>query len=421
MKMNTKKIYNFYDTSSLLLLEDVDFDDQVVVISSLTINELENIKTSYNKDFDIKFAARRILNLLNSNIDKIIILPYKDKYIEPFIKDGFEITLDLKILACCFALKVANPNCSLYFYTNDLALKTIATYYFSTGQVKSIVPVEDTYTGYKEVQMTEDEMGTFYLNLDKNIYNLLPNEYLIIYDANNQVIDKQCWTGETHRPVSWKGFNSMHFGNIKPKKDDPYQFLLMDSLTNNQITMIKGPAGSGKTFLGLAYLVSLLEQHTIDKIIVFCNTVATKGSARLGFYPGDRDEKLLDSQIGNLLISKFGSKIEVDNLISQEKLLLLPLSDIRGYDTSGMKAGIFISEAQNMDINLMKLSLQRIGEDSICIIDGDDCAQVDSKEFEGNQNGMKRASKVFRGSRIYGEVTLKNIYRSKIAEIAEKM
>ena len=86
-----------------------------------------------------------------------------------------------------------------------------------------------------------------------------------------------------------------------------------------------------------------------------------------------------------------------------------------------MKAGIFISEAQNMDINLMKLSLQRIGEDSVCIIDGDDCAQVDSKEFEGNQNGMKRASKVFRGSRVYGEVTLKNIYRSKIAKIAEKM
>lgn len=415
-----KTISNFYDTSSLLLLEDISFENEFV-ISSLTINELENIKTSYNKDFDIKFAARRILNLLNSNIDKITILPYKEKYIEPFIKDGFEITLDLKILACGFTYALSHPDTTVYFYTNDLALKTIATYYFTPSRVKSILPTEDEYTGYKEIKMTEEEMGLFYTNLNKNTYNLLPNEYLIIRDLKGEIIDKLCWTGETHRAVGWKGFNSMHFGNIKPKKDDPYQFLLMDSLTNNQITMIKGPAGSGKTFLGLAYLVSLLEQHTIDKIIVFCNTIATKGSARLGFYPGDRDEKLLDSQIGNLLISKFGSKIEVENLISQEKLLLLPLSDIRGYDTSGMRAGIFISEAQNMDINLMKLSLQRIGEDSICIIDGDDCAQVDSKEFEGNQNGMKRASKVFRGSRIYGEVTLKNIYRSEIAKIAEQM
>jgi predicted ribonuclease YlaK len=38
-----------------------------------------------------------------------------------------------------------------------------------------------------------------------------------------------------------------------------------------------------------------LEKHKIDKIIIFCNTVAVKNSARLGFYPGSRLEKLLDS------------------------------------------------------------------------------------------------------------------------------
>jgi phosphate starvation-inducible protein PhoH len=57
--------------------------------------------------------------------------------------------------------------------------------------------------------------------------------------------------------------------------------------------------------------------------------------------------------------------------MDREKLILLPMSDIRGYDTTGMNAGIYISEAQNLDITLMKLALQRIGEDSICIIDGD--------------------------------------------------
>mgnify|MGYP006379826339 FL=1 len=95
-------------------------------------------------------------------------------------------------------------------------------------------------------------------------------------------------------------------------------------------------------------------------------------AARVIVYPGTRDEKLLDSQIGNLLSSKLGSKFEVEELIAEERLVLLPLSDIRGYDTSGMHAGIYISEAQNLDTELMKLTLQRIGEDSICIIDGDD-------------------------------------------------
>jgi predicted ribonuclease YlaK len=108
-------------------------------------------------------------------------------------------------------------------------------------------------------------------------------------------------------------------------------------------------------------------------------------------------------------------------MIQQEQLVLLPLSDIRGYDTSGMRAGIYISEAQNLDIDLMKLTLQRIGEDSVCIIDGDCKTQVDDISFAGSNNGMRRASKIFKGEDVYGEITLRKIHRSRIAEIAEKM
>lgn len=108
-------------------------------------------------------------------------------------------------------------------------------------------------------------------------------------------------------------------------------------------------------------------------------------------------------------------------MMQREELILLPLSDIRGYDTSGMCAGIYISEAQNLDIELMKLALQRIGEDCICIIDGDDNAQVDDIHFSGCSNGMKRVSQVFRGSDLYGEIELKNIHRSRIANLAENM
>ena len=195
----------------------------------------------------------------------------------------------------------------------------------------------------------------------------------------------------------------------------------MDSLANNQMTLVKGPAGSGKTMISLSYLFHLLEKHKIDRIIVFCNTVATKGAAKLGFLPGTRDEKLLDSQIGNLLASKLGDKMMVEKMINEGKLLLLPMSDCRGFDTSGMNAGIYITEAQNMDINLIKLALQRIGEDSICIIDGDPLAQVDDASFAGANNGMRRVSKIFRGTEVYGEVELKTIHRSKIANIAQNL
>jgi len=109
--------------------------------------------------------------------------------------------------------------------------------------------------------------------------------------------------------------------------------------------MIKGPAGTGKSQLSMGFLFWALEKHKIDKIIIFCNTVAVKGAAKLGYLPGSREEKLLDSQIGNFLISKLGDRVEVERLIDDGKLLLLPMADIRGYDTSNMRAGIYITEA----------------------------------------------------------------------------
>lgn len=410
---------NFYDTSSLLLKVGSLFEENIpFAISSITLDELENIKTSSNKDQEVKYAARKLLHMLDENIEKVNIIIYKEKMLAPILDADLSVTNDTKILACAIDYAKAEKVC---FYTNDLALKTIARIFFA--DVASInEDNEDDYTGFLEVALDNDEMGEFYSNFSENRFNLLPNQYLIVKEKEGgEIVDRLCWTGDAYRHLDYQTFNSKWFGDVRPMKGDVYQAFAADSLANNQITMLKGPAGSGKTYLALGFLLNRLDKGKLDKIIVFCNTVATKNSAKLGFYPGTRDEKLLDSQIGNLLSSKFGGKIEVERMIQEEKLVLLPMSDIRGYDTTGMRAGIYISEAQNLDISLMKLALQRIGEDSICIIDGDCKTQVDSIEFAGANNGMRRASRIFRGADIYGEVTLKNIHRSKIAMIAEQM
>lgn len=112
--------------------------------------------------------------------------------------------------------------------------------------------------------------------------------------------------------------------------------------------------------------------------------------------------------------------MEVEALIDNEQLILLPLSDIRGYETPD-NSGVYISEAQNLDIDMMQLALTRIGENSICIIDGDDKTQVDSPAYAGIRNGMKRVSKVFRNTDIYGEIELRYVHRSKVADLARKL
>ena len=409
----------FYDTSSLLLKSHDLFDnDEKFAISSITLQELESIKNAFNKDPDVKYAARQLINELESHYGSYDIVIYKEdfnKYIKNYI-----INNDTKILACCCDYQKNHPKKQVNFITNDLCLKHIA-HIILGPKVESVKDDSDSYTGYKEVYMTDDEMTDFYQNFNRNLYNLQINEYLIIYNEDHEIADTLCWTGENYRQLTFGNFDSEYFGKVKPLKNDIYQSLVADSFLNNKITLVKGPAGSGKTFLSMAFLLHQLSKNKIDKIIVFCNTVATKNSAKLGYYPGTKDEKLLDSQIGNLLSSKMGGRIIVEQMIREEKLILLPMSDIRGYDTSGMRAGVYISEAQNLDIELMKLALQRIGNDSICIIDGDCKTQVDDIAFAGNKNGMRRVSKVFRGHDVYGEVNLKNIHRSKIAEIAEFM
>ena len=413
--------YLFYDTCALLEAQQTIFENEEdkVLISNITINELEDIKTSSRKDEETKYAARRLLHLLNKNEDKYEVVIYQSHWDETLTHKNMPINNDSKIIISAYFYE--EP---VTFVTSDLACKTIAK---SIGLNTQFLldEEEDDYTGYKEVILSELEMADFYekaFSKKENMYNLLQNQYLIIKDSNKKIVDRYRWDNDYgYISVGFIKAESKMFGKIVPKDGDTYQRLALDALNNSQITMLRGSAGTGKSYLAFGHMFSLLEQGKIDKIIVFCNTVATKGSAKLGFYPGSRTEKLLDSQIGNLLESKLGDRYIVEELINKGKLVLLPMSDIRGYDTTGMNAAIYISEAQNLDIELMRLALQRIGEDSICILDGDSNAQVDLSMYAGRNNGMKRVSKVFRGSDVYSEVTLQKIHRSKIADLAQKL
>ena len=90
--------YKFYDTSSLLLKADNLFSDseEGIVISSISINELENIKTSNNKNSEVKYAARHLLKELENN--KYTLILYENYMINELDRYDFEITNELKIL-----------------------------------------------------------------------------------------------------------------------------------------------------------------------------------------------------------------------------------------------------------------------------------------------------------------------------------
>lgn len=279
-------IFNVYDTSSLLLLNEDLFqqsNESIIVISSITLQELEKIKVSQNKDARIKHMARTLLHLLDEHINEYICLIYTDNISKDF---GYlELNNDGKIIASLlYALNnqilTENSSDKIIFYTNDLAMKQLASVFLPI-EVKSIIIEPDNYTGYKDIDLSDEELASLYEG-HLNLPNIQINEYINIWDCRGDRVDTLCWTGSEFRPLKYKTFDSDWFGNIKPYKDDIFQAMAADSLLNNQITMLRGPSGAGKSHLALGYLFYLLEHNRIDKIIVFCNTVATRNAAKLG-------------------------------------------------------------------------------------------------------------------------------------------
>lgn len=271
----------FYDTCSLLMAQEKAFESEFY-LSIITLKELENIKTSTYKDEETKYKARHILHLLIENEDK-----YKvdttdwSSYISRY---GLPDTNDSLIIISALQLKQRQGQ-EVIFITNDLACRALAlaigvsTNFYEKAN-------DEGYTGYLELILDEDEQAKFYTDAytdHKNIYNLLTNQYAILIDkTSNKIIDKYKWTGTEYIQVPYRKTESTFFGKTGPKDGDVYQHLALDTLLTNQISMLRGPAGSGKSYLAFSAMFDMLEHHKISKIIIFCNTVATKGSAKLG-------------------------------------------------------------------------------------------------------------------------------------------
>ena len=198
-----KKMIKFYDTSSLLLKADTLFeDDEKFAISSITLEELEYIKTSANKDSDVKYAARKLTSILDSHMGEYDVKVFAEGLEKPLVKAGIYINNDARILACALSYKSSLKfGEELVFITNDICLKHLANLFFKN--VESIDENHDDYLGFKDIQLTDDEMSYFYSNPEENKYNLLVNEYLIVRDMEGKIVDRLCRTEDGYRHLDY--------------------------------------------------------------------------------------------------------------------------------------------------------------------------------------------------------------------------
>lgn len=395
------------DTNLLLDGFEINNEHKYILLSHVN-RELD--KHKLHGDAELKFKSRRAVRLIEENSESFD-FDIRD-YTVTFNDDADNNYTDNKIVQACL-------DNGYSIATKDLLLKQKAKMYGIeyvdiTGSYK-----EDGYRGYKEVLLTDDERAYLYEHLNENVYNLLVNEYLIVKSENGDEIDCLKWNGRYHYETS-KNTNLSTIQLGKFKALDLHQRAAIDSLNMNDVTLLRGRAGSGKSLIALTYAIHQLEKGKISRLVCLVNPVPVMNAQAIGFYKGDKNDKLLQSGIGNILISKIGDRSVVEAMIATGKLVLIPVVDIRGYDSQDDSL-LWVTEAQNLSKDLMKLILQRVAKGSKCIIDGDDKAQVDNMAFAGSNNGIRRMSEIFRGEKLYGEVEFSKIYRSEIAEIADRM
>jgi predicted ribonuclease YlaK len=150
---------------------------------------------------------------------------------------------------------------------------------------------------------------------------------------------------------------------------------------NNTITALSGKAGSGKSMLSLMVAMHLIETYRYSRLVVMFNPTKTRGAADMGYYSGDMLEKAMQSSIGQILTTKFGDASIVEILLQQEKLKLVSMADARGMEIRDNEI-MWITEAQNTSVDLIKLCLSRVSSGAKVIIEGDYTSQVDSNTFE---------------------------------------
>ena len=402
----------FYDTNAILKLQDKIFEEDFI-ISSVTLQELEHIKVSRNKDDQVKYEARKALHLLDDNSDKYDVVVY-DNAIENYILGkNMEITPDTKIVGSCAFIKAMKD---VVFVTDDIACKMIARKIFNLT-VKGVndEPV-DIYKGYREISLDEQEMAHFYQNLSENVLGLLTNEYLLLKDCDGNIVDKLKWDGEEYQTIRSKPYKSNMFGTLKPLDD--IQSFAMDSINTNDITVLYGKAGSGKTTIPLNYIMQEIEKGRYKKCYIVYSYEPLKGAKTLGFEKGDHITKLIYSaSIGNILASKFGDIQQVEYMIDRDMLDIIPTANIRGWECPSDSI-LLCTESQNLDVYTLKTIIQRCKSGCKQIYEGD---IIEQKDTNIQNVGINRLIDVFKGYKSFGCVKLKNNYRSELSELADKM
>lgn len=213
----------------------------------------------------------------------------------------------------------------------------------------------------------EEEMCRFEENIEKIRCHLL--KYNTISDEDILDIIKG-------NPMKGDGSDDALLYNISGRpirSRSANQQQIVDAFNENDMVFAVGPAGTGKTYLGIALAVKALKEKTAKRIIL--SRPAVEAGEKLGFLPGDMKEKI-DPYLQPLYdaLEDMIPAVKLQDMMEKKIIQIAPLAFMRGRTLSD--AVVILDEAQNTTSAQIKMFLTRMGWNTKMIITGD-MTQVD--------------------------------------------
>ena len=396
--MGKKKLY---DTCSLLA--EIDNDDlftERFYVSSISLHELENIKTSKNKTEDVRYKARKLSHLLDEHYNDYNVVVYNFEISDYIISTlGLDATIpDNQIVGTA---KYISEKEDVVFITNDICLKNIAR---SLGlEVCSVVGKENIYKGYKVIKGTSDQINIAMENMDFSDWNI--NEYLIIQNTDDDSEKEMRFDGEKF--VSLK-LPSSKF--IKAKNS--LQRCALDILNNQDITIaaILGGFGSGKTHLSMQMALYNVNEKGYQSKILGVRSPQGEGK-EVGFLPGDLNSKV-EGFFEPLTQQLNGGEFELESLKQRGVLETNIPFYMKG--TTYNDTILVVDEAEDLDEKQIRLVGTRVGSNSKIYFAGDYKQSVINTT---TNNALVKMCNEFKGNKQFATIYLGEDVRSETSKM----
>ena len=414
------------------------FDEHDLVIPIVVIEELDRFKKG--KDI-LNCNAREFLRSLDSltgdsifnggvpigdgkgNISVSLGKPFHKKILANFSNDK----VDHHILNTAYHVALEHSFQRIVLVTKDVNLRMKAKSVgllsedYTTDHVKN---VSELYRGKSLIEdVPERIIGLLYatpyefesaeIDLEKK---LLPNEFLIMRNGSKSAL--AVYDAGTNRIKRIE--NKTCYG-IRPRNAE--QAFAMNALLDKDIPLVtlSGKAGTGKTLLALA---SSLESKRHYRQIFLARPIVPLSNKDIGYLPGDVNSKLdpyMQPLYDNLAViqnqfpEKNGHSRHVEELLSEGKIVITPLSYIRG--RSIVKVFFIVDEAQNLTPHEVKTIITRAGEGTKLIFTGD-IYQIDHPYLDSQSNGLSYLIEKMKGQKLYAHINLEKGERSDLSDLA---